>query len=63
MPEIIKEGINGYLVNEDVESLITASKKIDQNNPVDCRRASESFSLQQMVSNYIDYYNQVLSNV
>lgn len=60
MPELIKEGKTGFLVNSQ-EEMIAALKKINQIERRDCRRHIRTkFSLQKMVNKYEALYNTIL---
>jgi len=60
MPELIKDGKTGFLVNSQ-EEMIAALKKINQINRRDCRRyVGRKFSLQKMVNKYEALYNTIL---
>lgn len=64
MPELIKEGVNGYLVKPgDVGRMIRAVKKIDQVDRHQCRKwAEENFSVQKMVDGYEKVYQEVIKD-
>ncbi len=60
MPELIKEGKTGFLVNSQ-EEMIVALKKINQIKRRDCRRHVETkFSRKKMVNKYEALYNTLL---
>lgn len=60
MPELIKEGINGYLPTNIQESIL-ALQAIDKIDPQTCRDyALKNFSLDTMVNAYIETYRKVL---
>ena len=62
MPEIIKDGKTGFLVNSQ-EEMIAALGKIDQIERVACRRhIARKFSLKKMVNKYEALYNKILKN-
>jgi len=61
MPELIKNGETGYLV-EDVEEAIEALKKLNRIDRQQCYDyAREEFSMDKMIDNYVDVYKKVLS--
>jgi len=60
MPELIRNGETGYLVR-NVNEAADALKNIKKIDRLTCRKWCESkFSLEKMVSDYIDVYEQVL---
>ena len=60
MPELIKDGLNGYLV-ETVPEAIDAIKKINEIDRMACRRfVEESFSVERMVDDYMTVYARIL---
>lgn len=61
MPEIIEDGVSGYLVNsvEEMTQKIGQINKLDRKN---CRkRVEENFTVQKMAENYVNLYNQIIS--
>lgn len=62
MPELIKDGKTGFLV-ETQEEMIEAIKKIDRIKRIDCRRrVSAKFSLRKMVNKYEALYHKLIKN-
>jgi len=62
MPELIKDGKTGFLA-ENQDEMVTALKKIDQINRIDCRRhVVRKFDLQKMVNKYEALYYKILKN-
>lgn len=60
LPEIITNGVNGFLAN-DVPHAVQAVERIGQISRADCRRIVErDFSLQRMVSDYLNVYSRIL---
>lgn len=60
MPEIIKHGETGFLVN-DVREMVAAVKKIDEISGRACRkRVEDYFSAESMARNYNRLYQEVL---
>ncbi|KKR80267.1 MAG: Glycosyl transferase group 1, partial [Candidatus Daviesbacteria bacterium GW2011_GWA1_41_61] len=60
IPEIIKDGETGYVVN-DVDEMIEAVKKINQIDRAQCRKyALENFSAQKMADSYEQIYWKIL---
>lgn len=61
MPEIIENGVNGFLVS-DVHEAVGALKKIPQiNRRVCAETVQKKFSVEIMVENYINVYQNVIS--
>lgn len=62
MPELIKDGKTGFLVNSQ-EEMVLALKKINQIDRVICRKHVEKkFGLKKMVNKYESLYNSILKN-
>jgi glycosyltransferase involved in cell wall biosynthesis len=60
MPELIVDGITGYLV-KDIAEAAMAVKKLNRISSDACREhASNKFSLERMVDEYISVYKEVL---
>ncbi|MCF6238569.1 MAG: glycosyltransferase [Candidatus Marinimicrobia bacterium] len=60
MPELIRNGLNGYLVRT-VDDAIDAVRKIDDIDRLACRRfVEENFSIERMVNDYLQVYEQIL---
>jgi glycosyltransferase involved in cell wall biosynthesis len=60
MPEIITNGLNGFLVN-NVGEAVVALGKIPELNRNDCRKTVEDrFTVETMVNNYIEVYKQII---
>ena len=61
MPELIKEGISGHLVNT-ISEAIEAVGKLDKVIPEKCwEHAVQNFSLDKMIDSYINAYLKVLN--
>lgn len=61
MPEIIRHGSNGFLV-DNTQQAVQAVYQLDQINRHDCRQHVEGhFTVNHMVDNYVNVYEQVLS--
>jgi len=62
MPEIIKDGETGFLVKyKDEEAFMKAMKRVDEIDPVDCRRDAEKrWTSERMTKDYINLFNKVL---
>lgn len=61
MPELIVDGVTGYLVN-DTEEAVAAVGKLDRISPQACREhASLNFSRTRMIDGYISAYRSVLA--
>ena len=62
MPELIKDGKTGFLVNSP-EEMVEALKKIKNIKRIDCRRQAEKkFGLGKMVNRYENLYRTILKN-
>lgn len=62
MPELIENGVNGFLVS-DVHEAVGALKKIPQINRKICAETvQKKFSVENMVENYINVYQNVISH-
>ena len=60
MPELIQNGINGFLAN-DLTDAVMAVRKIDQISRAECRETvQEHYSQARMVDDYVGVYNQIL---
>ena len=60
MPEIIKDGKTGFLVNSP-EEMVRALQKIKQIERINCRRyVGRKFGLKKMVNKYESLYNKIL---
>ncbi|MCL5432811.1 MAG: glycosyltransferase family 4 protein [Patescibacteria group bacterium] len=65
VPELIVDGKTGFVVDpkEGVEGLKNALSKINSINYEDCRKhVLQNFSLEKMVENYGNLYNEVLTH-
>ncbi|MGE5329429.1 MAG: glycosyltransferase family 4 protein [Deltaproteobacteria bacterium] len=61
MPEIIQEGINGYLV-DDVDQMVRKINEVKYISRVLCRKTVEDrFSQERMVDDYIEVYRKILN--
>lgn len=62
MPELIVDGITGYIVSNTDEATV-AVKNLDQINPQACRdHARSKFSTERMIDEYINVYEWVIAN-
>ncbi|MDQ6950688.1 MAG: glycosyltransferase [Mariprofundales bacterium] len=60
MPELIRNGLNGYLVST-VEEAVDAVEKLGEINRADCRKFIEAnFSVDRMVNDYIKVYEEII---
>jgi len=60
LPEIIRDGIEGFLV-KDLDGMVKALERLDQIDPVRCRRrVEEAFSPPVMTDGYQELYQRVL---
>ena len=61
MPELIKDGVTGFLVN-DVQEAVLAVNKINTINRNDCHEWSMAkFSAEKMVDDYLALYKRILA--
>lgn len=59
-PEIIKDGVTGYLV-DDVDGMVRAFSRLDRIDPAACRRhVQENFSAERMTDRYLELYEHIL---
>lgn len=63
VPEIIKDGVTGYVVKEgNLEGLVDCVKKINQINRINCRkRVEEYYSLNRMVNDYEKLFSKIIA--
>jgi glycosyltransferase involved in cell wall biosynthesis len=62
VPEIIKNGVNGYIV-ENQEQAVAAVQKIPELDRKQCRDDFiERFSVERMASDYVELYEHILEN-
>jgi glycosyltransferase involved in cell wall biosynthesis len=60
MPELIKDGKTGFLVN-NIEEAVEAIGRLPEISRCDCHRwATANFSSDKMVADYFELYNQIL---
>jgi glycosyltransferase involved in cell wall biosynthesis len=60
MPELILDGVTGFLVN-DIADAVAAVQKLIDIKPQACRKhASRNFSIERMIDEYISAYKMVL---
>ena len=60
MPEIITDGVNGFLVSSSSEA-VDAVKRIHTISRTDCREVAEKrFSRDRMVDDYLEVYNRIV---
>lgn len=64
MPELIKNGVNGYLARAgDLHSMAESVKKISQIDRGQCREwAEDNFSVEKMSSGYENVYQEVIQD-
>ena len=61
MPEIIKNGVTGFIVRS-IREMEAAIKKVDQIDRTACRRHVEKyFSIDKMVGDYEKIYHKIIS--
>ncbi|MES2278838.1 MAG: glycosyltransferase family 4 protein [Bacteroidota bacterium] len=57
VPEVVKDGVNGYIVNNQQE-MITALDKIADINRMDCRTSAyDNFNVNLIAQNYLNLFN------
>lgn len=62
MPEVITDGLTGYICNNKINNFISATKIIDRINPKKCREdAINRFDYQSMAKAYIEQYKKVIN--
>jgi glycosyltransferase involved in cell wall biosynthesis len=62
VPELIKDGETGFLVNS-IEEAVSALKKIEKIKRENCRNwVKENFSLKRMVNRYEKLYKKIIKN-
>jgi len=60
MPELIREGVNGFLVT-GLEEAVHAVGKLGEIDRADCRKfVEENFSVERMVDDYIKIYEEII---
>ncbi|MBU2591189.1 MAG: glycosyltransferase [Nitrospinae bacterium] len=60
MPELIRDGVNGYLVST-VEEAVHAVGRLGDINRANCRKfIEENFSVERMVTDYIKVYEEII---
>jgi len=61
MPEIIQNGVNGFLVT-DIDSAVKAVRKIKEISRRECRKTvAKHFTRERMVEDYIKIYRQIIA--
>lgn len=61
VPEIIKNGVNGYIVN-NVSRMAEAVSKIDSIEPIGCRKSvEEKFDVKRMVDEYEEFFLKIIA--
>ncbi|AVR45113.1 glycosyl transferase [Christiangramia fulva] len=62
MPELIKNGVTGFLVHT-IKEAVTAVRKLGEIEPASCRlHAETNFSLEKMITSYIKAYKTVIKH-
>jgi glycosyltransferase involved in cell wall biosynthesis len=60
VPEIIVEGVNGFMVT-DQQQAIAAAKNIDQIDRAQCRKSFEQrYTATHMANNYLQVYEKII---
>lgn len=61
VPEIVKDGKTGYIVNT-IDEMCEAVQKVDRIKPEDCRRhVEQNFSVERMANDYLQLYAELIS--
>ncbi|MDP2709146.1 MAG: glycosyltransferase [bacterium] len=61
VPEIIKDGVNGFIV-DNVDEMAGAVEKIKQISPANCGSSViKRFSVERMVNEYEDLFKKIVS--
>jgi len=61
MPEIIADGVTGFLVH-NFDEMVKAVVKAKQLDRLQCRKLiKERFSVERMVQDYIEVYEKIIS--
>jgi hypothetical protein len=61
MPELVANGVSGFLVMDEVEA-VKAVRQLDTVNRYAVRAHAERFSAARMVEGYLHAYHSVLTN-
>lgn len=62
VPEVVKDGVSGYICRS-VRSMAERTKELDRFEPAGIRRyVEENFSVEHMVSRYVELYEEVLTS-
>ena len=59
VPEIIDHGVTGFIC-EDLEEMVTATERITEIDPEECRRAAQRFTGQAMCDGYEQVYERLI---
>lgn len=65
VPEIILDGITGFIVSQDnmIEEMISKIKELDKIDPQKCRQHVEkNFNFERMVEDYLAIYKWIIEN-
>lgn len=61
VPEIIQDGINGYVV-DTVDEMVEAIDKLNNISPLNCRKSvAERFNIERMVGEYENLFKEIIS--
>ncbi len=61
-PELVKDGVNGFLTDNSIEGAEEALKKIETISRKDCRKfVEDNFSVKRMVDDYLKVYEKLVN--
>ena len=63
MPEIIEDGINGFLVHSQAEAVAAVERAVDLDRGLIRKNVAERFSIERMADAYINLYRRILGSV
>lgn len=62
VPEIVKNKVSGFIVDNNVEALASALQKVHYLTPADCRARAQYFSSKRMAADYADFFQEILDS-
>ncbi len=61
VPEVMVDGVTGFIVENSLDELIAATKRVEEIDPVACRRhVEEHFTVEKQVDAYEEAYFEIL---
>jgi len=61
LPEIVEEGVNGFIVEPELQAIAKAIKKLDRIDPHNCRRImEEKYSLPIIGAKWLEYFRRAI---